>query len=336
MPQEKDSAFRRFLENPDCFCDLFNGALFQGEQVLEPYMLEPAAEENRLQVPDRQGKKRTIRRYRDAVRKASGQLQYAVYGVEGQAKSHYAMPVREMLYDAMNYAEQVKQLEIKHREQKDLKDSAQFLSGILPDDSLAPVLSLCVYYGLEQWEGPQELWDMLAIPDEFRAMRPFLANYKINLIQASEMDPQNFRTDWRLIFSLLSLAGDGEGMKRYIEEHKEECSQVAEETFDFLCEILKVGKWWRRKQKTKEGVVDMCLAFEQIEKMAEERGRVIGEKQGEVRGERRGEKRGKVRGENQFAALTEKLLTSSRTEDLLRATKDREYRKKLYKEYGLL
>ena len=167
MPQEKDSAFRRFLENPDCFCDLFNGALFQGEQVLEPYMLEPAAEENRLQVPDRQGKKRTIRRYRDAVRKASGQLQYAVYGVEGQAKSHYAMPVREMLYDAMSYAEQVKQLEIKHREQKDLKDSAQFLSGILPDDSLAPVLSLCIYYGLEQWEGPQELWDMLAIPDEF-------------------------------------------------------------------------------------------------------------------------------------------------------------------------
>lgn len=72
MPQEKDSAFRRFLENPDCFCDLFNGALFQGEQVLEPYMLEPAAEENRLQVPDRHGKKRTIRRYRDAVRKASG------------------------------------------------------------------------------------------------------------------------------------------------------------------------------------------------------------------------------------------------------------------------
>ena len=72
----------------------------------------------------------------------------------------------------------------------------------------------------------------------------------------------------------------------------------------------------------------MCLAFEQIEKMAEERGRVIGEKQGELRGERRGE--------NQFAALTEKLLTSSRTEDLLRATKDREYRKKLYKEYGLL
>ena len=66
--------------------------------------------------------------------------------------------------------------------------------------------------------------------------------------------------------------------------------------------------------------------------MAEERGRVLGVKQGEARGERRGERRG----ENQFAALTEKLLLSSRTEDLLRATKDREYRKKLYKEYGLL
>jgi len=42
------------------------------------------------------------------------------------------------------------------------------------------------------------------------------------------------------------------------------------------------------------------------------------------------------RGDKQFAALTEKLLTASRTEDLLRAAKDREYRKKLYREYGLL
>ena len=328
MAHEKDSAFRRFLENPDHFCDLFNGALFQGEQILKPAMLSGADEEKLLQVPDNQGHRHTVRRYRDVIRRVSGQFRYAVYGVEGQGESHYAMPVREMLYDALNYAEQVKQFAESHREKKEYGNSARFLSGMHPEDSLAPVLSVCIYYGQDKWAGPRELQDMLNIPAEFTKMSPFLANYRLNLIEANEMEPQNFRTDWRLIFSLLSLSGDGEGMKNYIEKHKEECSRVAEETFDFLCEILKVGKWWRRKRMKEEGVVDMCLAFEQIEKKAEERGRAIGEKQGERRGEKRGE--------NQFAALTEKLLTASRTEDLLRAAKDREYRNKLYREYGLL
>lgn len=331
MAQEKDSAFRRFLEKPEHFCDLFNGALFRGEQVLKPFMLSGAEKEKMLQVLDTQGRKHTVRRYQDVVRRVSGQFQYAVYCVEGQGESHYAMPVREMLYDALNYSEQVKQFAESHREKKDCRNSAQFLSGMLPKDRLAPVLSICIYYGQETWTGPRELQDMLNIPAEFTKMSPFLANYKLNLIQASEVEPSDFRTDWRFIFSLLSLSGDGEKMKRYIEEHKEECSRVAEETFDFLCEILKVGKWWSRRRSTEEGVVDMCLAFEQIEKMAEDRGRKIGEKQGVLKGEKRGEKRG----ENQFAALTEKLLTASRTEDLLRAAKDREYRKKLYKEYSI-
>ena len=38
-------------------------------------------------------------------------------------------------------------------------------------------------------------------------------------------------------------------------------------------------------------------------------------------------------GEKQFALLTERLLEAGRTQDLLRATQDQEYRKLLYKEY---
>lgn len=35
MKKEKDSAVKRFLENPAHFCDLFNGSLFGGKQVLK-------------------------------------------------------------------------------------------------------------------------------------------------------------------------------------------------------------------------------------------------------------------------------------------------------------
>ena len=71
--------------------------------------------------------------YKRQVCKASGHTAYAVFAVEGQGETHYAMPVREMVYDAMNYAGQVKALSDKHRKKKDYRDGAEFLSGLLRD-----------------------------------------------------------------------------------------------------------------------------------------------------------------------------------------------------------
>lgn len=67
------------------------------------------------------------------------------------------MPVREMVYDAMNYAGQVKALSDKHRKRKDYGDGAEFLSGLLREDRLAPVVTICFYYGTGKWEGPLDL-----------------------------------------------------------------------------------------------------------------------------------------------------------------------------------
>ena len=47
------------------------------------------------------------------------------------------------------------------------------------------------------------------------------------------------------------------------------------------------------------------------------------------------EVRGKAEGEERFASLTEKLLQDFRTEDLLKATKDKAFREALYQEYGI-
>ena len=45
---------------------------------------------------------------------------------------------------------------------------------------------------------------------------------------------------------------------------------------------------------------------------------------------------GKREGEQLFAALTEKLLKSNRNDDLLKATTDIDFRKKLYEEFSIL
>ena len=48
-----------------------------------------------------------------------------------------------------------------------------------------------------------------------------------------------------------------------------------------------------------------------------------------------GKQEGKQEGEKRFANLTQALLKDKRTDDLLRASTEEEYRKKLYLEYQL-
>ncbi len=76
------------------------------------------------------------------------------------------------------------------------------------------------------------------------------------------------------------------------------------------------------------------LLAERIRKKVEQ-GEARGEARGEVRGEARGEARGTAKGENLFARLTASLLKDSRMEDLQKATEDVDYRRLLYREYGL-
>ena len=42
------------------------------------------------------------------------------------------------------------------------------------------------------------------------------------------------------------------------------------------------------------------------------------------------------RGENRMGILSEKLIISNRTEDLLRASRDKRYRRELMKEFGIV
>lgn len=268
MKKEKDSAVKRFLENPAHFCDLFNGSLFGGKQVLKAGSLESLPGESIVSFADKDGRKVTVKRYRDAVRKACGNALYAIFAVEGQDKAHYAMPVREMLYDAMSYTSQVEQAALRHRENGDYQNSAQFLSGFFPEDRLVPVVTLCLYYGTTPWDGPMELLDMMDIPEEFEDMRPYLSNYRLNLIQPENAEPDNFRTDWKLIFSLLKMAGDGTGMKEYIQENSEMFRHIPPDTYDMLKALLHADRWWKADADSGKGEILLLikLACRKLEK----------------------------------------------------------------------
>lgn len=111
-------------------------------------------------------------------------------GIEDQQKVHYAMPVRAMLYDALCYTQQCKALEKDHREEKDWNTPDEFLSGITKEDQIKPVITLVIYYGEADWDGPFKLSDMVSVPPTFR---PFFNDQALNLVQAKHIERYQFK-----------------------------------------------------------------------------------------------------------------------------------------------
>lgn len=142
-----------YLKSDDIFADVLNIALYSGENVVKSENISELDTTYVTEVPDafagksgnKKGKSQTqVRKYRDILRmvRLSGEGDNAEYcvrliaGVEQQTNVHYAMPVRDMLYDALEYAEQVRE---KARDNLSLRADgtgkqrfthAEFLSGM--------------------------------------------------------------------------------------------------------------------------------------------------------------------------------------------------------------
>lgn len=91
----------------------------------------------------------------------SGEAVFVMLACENQEEVHYAMPVRNMVYDGLAYTDQIQRLWKKRVEEKKTKSnkkmtSAEFLSKFTKKDRLIPVITLVFYYGIEPWDGAKE------------------------------------------------------------------------------------------------------------------------------------------------------------------------------------
>ncbi|QFJ53758.1 Rpn family recombination-promoting nuclease/putative transposase [Pseudobutyrivibrio xylanivorans] len=111
----------------------------------------------------------TVQKIRDVIKSAivmRGNSNYFVLlGIENQSDVHYAMPVRTMLYNALTYAEQVESI-AKERRTEAIQDASTFLSGFTKEDRLIPVVTVTIYWGINSWDGPTTLKEMMASMDE--------------------------------------------------------------------------------------------------------------------------------------------------------------------------
>ena len=136
------------------------------------------------------GHAETVQKVWDVVKKTAYGVDFVLWGLENQERIHYAMPLRHMIGDCFSCLKEYHEIAAKNRQEKDFVSSDEFLSNFKKTDRLHPVISLCVYYGEEKWDGPGCLKDMLKIPEKLQSL---VSDYSMNLLQVRTSKPMQFR-----------------------------------------------------------------------------------------------------------------------------------------------
>ena len=211
---DKDSITKEYMKQPDRFADLFNGFCFGGEEKLHPEELKDMDTTSIVLPYGSNGAALPEQKARDVLKlalKTDGKAAYCILGVENQTEVHTAMPIRNMLYDAMTLTEQVVATAKSHKAAHNHgNDKAEFLSGFHRDDKVLPVITLVVYWGADDWEAPVTLREMY--PEDIdESILKYATDYKMNLISPAMMTDQQldvFRSDLKAVLKFIKHSKD--------------------------------------------------------------------------------------------------------------------------------
>ncbi len=230
----KDTVTTKYMRQNEIFADAFNYFVYGGEQVINPESLE--------------------------------ELDTCEVEIENQSNIHYAMPVKNMVYDALQYAKQVEAAVASHKVSGDYKgaDSDEYLSGFMKEDRLLPVVTLVIYFDSKEWSGPLSIHDMFDKRDA--RVLALVPDYKINLlapVSIEDGDFGKFQSSLKEVLSFIKYARDKDELKKVLD---------ADESFRHLgrkeVDVLNACVGAKIAVKEGEEAVDVCLAIQQMNEEA--------------------------------------------------------------------
>ncbi len=220
---KKDTVTKTFMRENTVFADAFNYLIFNGKKVIQPERLQEldTTELVQLIAKGKNNKNESVQKYRDILKAAvimeDENADYLLLGIENQTEIHYAMPVRNMIYDALQYGNQVAAIAAQNVKEKKAPTRAEFLSGFYKADKLRPVITLVLHFGADPWDGATSLHEMMYFPLE--EMRTFIQDYKIHLIDPAALKPdelEKFSTSLREVLGCIKYSKDKEKLSSFI------------------------------------------------------------------------------------------------------------------------
>ena len=252
-----DIVTKEYMRENTVFADAFNYLIYNGKKVIDPAKLteidsteialpfgnaeKVKAEKKRKEqeaewssVKNESVRKKNtsrvgvkmdaVQKYRDVFKsmviKQDEKTSYVLLGIENQTDVHYAMPVRNVIYDALQYGRQVADIAADHRRnKKDFpgKSNGEYLSGFFKEDHIRPIITLVIHFGAEEWDGPLSLHEMMATRD--MEILSFVENYRIHLIDPAKLTEEEldkFSTSLKEVMGYIKYSKDKEKLLEFL------------------------------------------------------------------------------------------------------------------------
>lgn len=285
------------MSHRDIIADAFNFYIYDGEQVIQLDRLQKI-DTAEIALPYGNDSDMLVQRLRDNLMlwtmARDERAVYVILGVENQDKIHYAMAVKNMLYDALQYAKQIEEAKRSYRDKSKANkvklSSEEFLSGFKRDDRLMPVITLVLYFGDKDWDGAKSIHEMLSVQNP--EILSYIPDYRINLIEPakiSDEEYEKFKTDLGSIMQFIKHQSDKDGSWIKGKSRFKHVEKEAVELINLITGSQIAGE-------EKEEVVDMCRAWENSINDAKNEGRREGKLEGRREGELEGRREGKLEG----------------------------------------
>lgn len=278
---KKDTVTKAFMRENTVFADAFNYLIFNGKKVIQPERLQEldTTELVQLIAKGKNNKNESVQKYRDILKATvimeDENADYLLLGIENQTEIHYAMPVRNMIYDALQYGNQVAAIAAQNVKEKKAPTRAEFLSGFYKADKLRPVITLVLHFGADPWDVATSLHEMMDFPLE--EMRTFIQDYKIHLIDPAALEPdelEKFSTSLREVLGCIKYSKDKEKLSSFIRNNTRMMLEInAARVIQAITNIT-----LDLSEEVEE--VDMCKAIDDMMQDSREEGKAEGRTEG--------------------------------------------------------
>lgn len=287
-----DTITKEYIQNPTIFADAFNQYLYHGNQIINPAHLTEL-DTTEIVIPyGADGASVPEQKYRDVLKllcaMTDGRAAYCVMGIENQTELHYALPVKNGMYDFLQLSHQVSKAANSHKQAmkkaiskaeppnnlhlKEKATDGEFLGGFWKTDRLVPVVTLAIYWGSDCWDAPLSLKEMYSNTDS--VILAHAPDYQVNLIAPMEMSDDRineFQSSLREVMLYIKYSKDKETLDRVVMEDSK--FQHMERQ---AAEVINVVTGSKLKYPNRKGAVNMCLAIQQMREESELIGQIKG------------------------------------------------------------
>ena len=252
-----DIESRKYMRDTEHFADVVNYYVFGGRQIVRPDDLTPL-DTAEVVIPYGNGTRSPVQKYRDTVKLWSAMTdEKVVYVIDGRVSQN---------------ENDIKSLKLT---------SGEFLSGFRKDDKLIPVITLVVFFGNTEWDGPMTIHEMLNTQD--RQILDLVQDYQIHLVAPSGIaddDFTKFRTDLGPVLQFIKYSDD----KDKLAEATKSIDRFRNMDPESVGLINAVTGSDLKIVVNEEGKVDVCTAIDEMRKESRIEGKIEGRREGKIEG----------------------------------------------------